>query len=280
MAKDVKVPDDLFAPGQIRPPASEADLVRAETELAVSLPIALRRVLGVQDGGYLRLTTFRLKTKPPKKWSTRREYFVNELPGAAAGETLVAQRNLARLEWGVPEGLLPLCGDGHWWCCLDYRSCGPQGEPAITHVQPEDELEFEVAPDFATLLSGLHRTIEQMEPALIALDDGAPTGPALNALLQGLGCRKHDYPGVYANPSFPLPPTWHWDKYAGLLRDSAVWIQSENNKLYSVSKPKTPLRTGRHPMLTASVSPDQEAACLTELLTALGPGATLIHGVI
>lgn len=62
-------------------------------------------------------------------------------------------------EWGYPEigvYFADCPSAGHDMLCLDYRACGPSGEPAVVHVDQEFDYEITfVAPDFATFVRGL-----------------------------------------------------------------------------------------------------------------------------
>lgn len=122
------------------------------------------------------------------------------------GDGLTQQAQVAREEWELPDGLIPLGGDGHTWCCLDYRVCGPKGEPSVTQVDLDGEKEFSLAPSFAQFISGLFRNPDSWEPALIALDKGAPMGKMLEAALLSLGCTVHTIPGLVSSPRSPQPP--------------------------------------------------------------------------
>ena len=57
----------------------------------------------------------------------------------------------------MPKGIVLLCGDGHTWVALDYRACGPTGEPPVTWFDNEMEEEILLAPNFQTFLDGLVR---------------------------------------------------------------------------------------------------------------------------
>jgi hypothetical protein len=275
---------DLFKkprPGQAAAGAGEDSIRAAEAALSVSLPTELRLALQVQNGGALTRNLIKLKKKPPASFASQ-PYRLRELPGVAPTSTddIVELTELARIEWGLPDGLVPLTGDGHWWCCLDYRS---GGEPRVVHVEPpetEDDagLEVLVAESFGALLKGLTRDPESSRPALIALNDGAPTGPALDQAMLSIGFNKAPEVG-WSNPNFPMPPRWQWDRYDSFVNGCKAQVEVWRNQW----TPKSPLLAEgfghKHPMLRVYVAPAHEEAALGELLRALGPGAVLVHNV-
>lgn len=280
---EFQVPDDLFGlrlPTDIQEPVTDAEFARGERALGVRLPRDLLAVLRVRNGGQVRLTSLKLPASAARTYG-RKTYAFTHLAGMhpSASDAITRLATLARDEWELPDGLVPLGGDGHSWCCLDYRASGPDGPPTVTHVDLEQEIEVPLASSFAAFIAALFRDSESLEPALIALDEGCPMGKRLDAALQAVGCTPYTIPGLASNPRRPPPLIWHWPKYKGILRKSPAWLQFERNKLYDVSIQKTPLRSDRHPMLTVAVATPDEEACLRELLAALGPHAVLIHGV-
>jgi hypothetical protein len=62
-------------------------------------------------------------------------------------------------EWGYPEigvYFADCPSAGHDMFCLDYRRCGPEGEPSVVHVDQEfDYAITEVANSFASFIRGL-----------------------------------------------------------------------------------------------------------------------------
>lgn len=93
-------------------------------------------------------------------------------------------------DWGYPNMGVPLCfcPSGHEMIFLDYRECGPQGEPQVVHIDQEDNycITF-VANNFEEFIRGL-----QVHPDLIAVLDrvrNAQFSPLLSEL-----CQKSDNP--------------------------------------------------------------------------------------
>jgi hypothetical protein len=55
-------------------------------------------------------------------------------------------------EWDLPENLVLLTGEGHWWIALDYRN-GP--EPSVVWIDGESDEDIQLAPSFKEFLTGL-----------------------------------------------------------------------------------------------------------------------------
>ena len=55
----------------------------------------------------------------------------------------------------MPDGLVLLTGDGHWWIALDYRESGPQGPPSVAWYDNEVGEDIQLAPNFETFVTGL-----------------------------------------------------------------------------------------------------------------------------
>jgi len=62
-------------------------------------------------------------------------------------------------EWGYPDIGIYFCDSpsgGHDMICLDYQSCGKNGEPRVIHVDQESDYEITVlADDFEQFVRGL-----------------------------------------------------------------------------------------------------------------------------
>jgi hypothetical protein len=177
--------------------------------------------------------------------------------------------------WDVPAEMIPLDGDGHWWVCLDYRSCGPEGEPCVTHFEPADMVgeeprESRVADSFGELVASLQ--YDSNGDDLFVVRNRALQPEHIHAILKSLRARQR--PNV--------PDQWWWNKYK---HDTAfdgkkrcmIWIRA-NGELGDPECPGTeaPLEGGEQ-MLGVSVDAEDREACLNELAGAFGHSIELVH---
>jgi hypothetical protein len=99
-------------------------------------------------------------------------------------------------EWGYPKLGICICdcpSAGHDMIMLDYRKCGPTGEPEVVHVDQESDYRVTfLAKDFETFVRGLvnesvfDTARADLEAALIAIDRGTFSS-RLAALLEASG---------------------------------------------------------------------------------------------
>jgi hypothetical protein len=140
----------------VQPVLTEEAVAEAEHQVGVRLPQAYLQMLGVQNGGYVRAT-----------WPDSPHRCVNGIgPGFP---------NITREPWWRrddvedddmwvptdPELLVSFDGEGHWDLCLDYRACGPAGEPAVTYVDNELEEDTRLTDSFMNFLDGLVDEVER-----------------------------------------------------------------------------------------------------------------------
>ncbi|MDC7122388.1 SMI1/KNR4 family protein [Cellulomonas fimi] len=151
---------EYFRENYTEPVPSEALVREVEAELGVRLPDAWVELAQVHNGGAL----------------ARNGYLVDERLGRA--DDLVEVDALYAIgrtaphsllgtfstrfwceEWGYPDLGVVIADTpsaGHDLLMLDYRACGPWGEPAVVHVDQEADYRIlPVAPDFATFIRGL-----------------------------------------------------------------------------------------------------------------------------
>jgi hypothetical protein len=131
-----------------------------ESALGFKLPAAYIELMKSQNGGFPVRTCHR--TAKPTYWAKDHIAIVGifaigdakpcSLCGHVGSEFWVA-------EWGYPRigvYFADCPSQGHDMLCLDYRSCGPQGEPSVVHVAQERDYEITfVAPSFEAFIKGL-----------------------------------------------------------------------------------------------------------------------------
>ncbi len=139
---------------------SEPSLAAVESRLGVRLPRTYVAMARTHNGGLLARTVFR--TTSPTTWAPDHIAVTGIF---AIGETApyslcgaFGHEHWLR-EWGYPSigvYFADTPSAGHDLVALDYRGCGPDGEPSVVHV--DQELGYAVthlAPTFEAFLTGL-----------------------------------------------------------------------------------------------------------------------------
>jgi hypothetical protein len=123
---------------------------------------------------------------------------VRDLSGIGYAEGLRLSAALCA-EWDYPAPSLVLSSEGPCAVLLDYRRCGPEGEPAVIYVDTDHEVdgrptEWTLALDVGAFLGSLRYAPGRSQVAV-------PTGPSLADLTAGLraiggqGDANEDYEG-------------------------------------------------------------------------------------
>jgi SMI1 / KNR4 family (SUKH-1) len=139
------------------PPLTDAMVASAEQVLGYTLPASYLQLLRVKNGGcperqchptggthwsdnHVRVVTiFGLGGR----WGIDSEEF--------GTRHMIRQAGLPEI--GIVVGWTPTAG--HDAIMLDYSACGPQGEPSVIHVDPEDGASALLAVNFEMFLSNL-----------------------------------------------------------------------------------------------------------------------------
>lgn len=117
-----------------------------EEKLQLKLPADYVHLMKIQNGGYLRKNTFKMKDE---------EITVGELYGISANEEEGILITIdMREEWELPEDIILLNGDGHTWVFLDYRK--NQEQPSVSYIDLELEIDFVLASNFTDFINGLY----------------------------------------------------------------------------------------------------------------------------
>ncbi|MFJ7200636.1 MULTISPECIES: SMI1/KNR4 family protein [unclassified Streptomyces] len=162
--------------------------------------------------------------------------------------------------WGYPDigvYFADTPSAGHDMLALDYRACGSDGEPAVVHVDQEDDFAITpVAEDFEAFVTGLvdesvHDTSEEDRlDALAAVRDGSFSPVLLRAFREVAGVlpdadrrmRVLAEAVVHDKGFFAL----HADARSTLMYDYLFWLFTSFNQVGSFDRyVRAPARSGR-----------------------------------
>ncbi|MET9555970.1 SMI1/KNR4 family protein [Streptomyces sp. NPDC006645] len=142
--------------GAERPPLTDELVTEAERVLGVTLPTTLLDLLRLRDGGAVAPSWNAAPTGRPTSWSGTQVPFTDLMGvGRVPGSLSLLDTPYLVEEWELPSPIVLLTGDGHWWIGLDYRECGPRGEPSVTWFDAEAETELPLAADFRSFVETL-----------------------------------------------------------------------------------------------------------------------------
>jgi cell wall assembly regulator SMI1 len=141
-------------------PLTDELVTSIEEELGCKLPQSYIELMRVQNGGIPSKTIHR--TKERTSWAEDHIaisgiYGINRSKPNSLGGTFSSQFWIE--EWEYPPIGVYFCdcpSAGHDMLCLDYRACGPQGEPQVVHVDQEFDYKITfVAENFEAFVRGL-----------------------------------------------------------------------------------------------------------------------------
>ena len=153
--------DDFFAASDeyTGPPLTDAMVATAEAVLGYKLPVAYLQLLRVKNGGVPKRQCY---PTGGTSWSDN-HVRVTAICGIGGQWGIDSEQYGSRHtieqagfpDVGVFVGWTPTAG--HDGIFLDYRECGPGGEPCVMYLDAEggEEESQVLAPDFATFLQGL-----------------------------------------------------------------------------------------------------------------------------
>lgn len=153
--------DDEYAKKEyISEPPSDDVIAQLEKELGYKLPASYIWLMKKHNGGIPFKDCF--PTNKPTSWSGDHIaisgiYGIGyEKPNSIGGE-FGSQFWID--EWEYPNIGIAICdcpSAGHDMIFLDYRDCGPDGEPCVVHIDQENDYEVTwLAKDFETFIKGL-----------------------------------------------------------------------------------------------------------------------------
>ncbi len=132
-------------------PLTDSMVSDAEQELGVRFPASYLDALRIKNGGSVVGDLVRL---PHQVIPQHLRHFVDHGYVSVRGVNGIGSSNTSVLgsasliaEWGLPERLVILDGDGHWWIAFDYR--GTDDNPPIVFVDSDSGDTLHVTESFA-----------------------------------------------------------------------------------------------------------------------------------
>ncbi len=141
-------------------PLTTEMIAYVEGELGVRLPKPYVALMRTQNGGIPRNCCFPTKTRTT--WADD-HIAISSIAGIGKRKSYSLCGDMGskfmQEEWGYPDIGICICdcpSAGHDMVMLDYRACGPNGEPQVVHVDQEWDFAITLlAPDFETFVRGL-----------------------------------------------------------------------------------------------------------------------------
>ncbi|MFS0783119.1 SMI1/KNR4 family protein [Bacillus sp. 1P06AnD] len=130
-------------------PLTEELVKEAEEKLNIKLPQSYIHILKEQNGGYIKFDAY--PTSVPTSWADD-HIEVDHLMGIGEENGILESAYLID-EWGLPNDIVLLSGNGHSWVALDYRNT--KEEPAVIWIDVDNEQIIELASNFDSFLNGL-----------------------------------------------------------------------------------------------------------------------------
>ncbi|MFI1996102.1 SMI1/KNR4 family protein [Actinoplanes sp. NPDC020271] len=132
-------------------PLTDEMVAEAERLLGLALPTELLRLLRIRNGGAV---ADACRAYP---LGTDKYVLFSHMVGIGLDPDVASMLNTPYLieERKLPSSIVLIEGDGHYWVALDYRECGPGGEPAVVRLQNDGACDERLAPDFRRFITGL-----------------------------------------------------------------------------------------------------------------------------
>lgn len=226
-------------------PPSDALIAELEAELGYRLPASYVAFMRRHNGGTPHTCCF--PTEEPTSWAEDHAAITGFLSiGRDKRYSLCGElgSRFMMQEWGYPDIGVYICdcpSAGHDMVALDYRACGPHGEPQVVHVDQEGDYRITVlARDFETFVRGLvseeafdtaeedfqedrRRVTEgEFSEVLAPLLDDFPPFPRIGEAVRAVGLQLLEEKGYFA---------LHADPLSYLLYDVQFWVYQHRHRV-------------------------------------------------
>ncbi|PEC50331.1 SMI1/KNR4 family protein [Bacillus sp. AFS096315] len=130
-------------------PVTVEIIKKAEEKLKIKLPSTYIKILKEQNGGNIKFDSF--PSEVPTSWADD-HINVDHILGIGEEKGILESEYLIQ-EWGLPNNIVLISGDGHSWIALDYRNTIE--EPPVIFIDVDEEQIINLAPNFEMFLNGL-----------------------------------------------------------------------------------------------------------------------------
>jgi SMI1-KNR4 cell-wall len=137
----------------VHPALTEDALVDCEARLGIKLPSEYIALLRVRNGGAVAREYSAFLTSQPTSWADDHVPF-EYCHGIGADGASITESPYLNGEWGQPDELVLLHGNGHYWIALDYRG-DRAADPRVVWFDNEVSEDLTLADSFASFLEGL-----------------------------------------------------------------------------------------------------------------------------
>ncbi|MCW4455138.1 SMI1/KNR4 family protein [Flavobacterium sp. MXW15] len=238
--------DSDYARGNVTGVAPDDDLVASlEAELGYRLPASYLAFMRRHNGGIPHNCCF--PTAEATSWAEDHVAIAEFLSigrdkSYSIGGELGSRFHVE--EWGYPDLGVYICScpsAGHDMVALDYRRCGPGGEPQVVHVDQEADYRVTfLADDFESFVRGLvpedayDTSLDDYEDGLLAVTRGA-FSPALAPLLEDFGPLPRIAEAMRAQALRILEEKRHFllhgDPGSWLMYDLQFWVYQRRHRV-------------------------------------------------
>lgn len=135
---------------------TKENIEKAENKLSIKFPESYLDILKKKNGGRLRQTMLFPNIFPVNEdIGDEGDLVLDHLLGISERECegVLTTLNM-RGEWGLPDDIVLLSGDGHWSVVLDYRNYTGDNPP-VSYLDSEYEIDKQIAVDFESFLNQL-----------------------------------------------------------------------------------------------------------------------------
>jgi len=136
-------------------PVTQEMIDHAQNYLGVKLPDEYIELIKIKNGGETKYKRFRTT-----HWNRYAEGWVPfyEMVGIYNDPddplSIYIKKHMIAA-WSLPNHIVLLDGECHYWVALDYRECGSTGNPSVVWIDVDNEKEFKFPNSFSEFIEGL-----------------------------------------------------------------------------------------------------------------------------